>query len=308
MRILVTGASGFVGQHALPVLRAMYPHAELISCGSAAGMHALNLTDAAAIDRLVSNTQPDACLHLAAISAIGPARAEPDHAWRVNLSGTLHLARAILAHAPACRLVFASSSEIYGTSFRQGIALDEQGLLAPQNVYAATKAAADLALGAMAADGLRVLRVRAFNHTGPGQTPNFVVPAFARQIALIAAGRQEPVLRVGALDPRRDFLDVRDVVRGYALCLSPGLDLEPGSIVILASGRAVRIGDVLEDLLDMAGVKARIETNPALLRPSDIMLTLGCATRAQRHLGWTPEIAWADTLRDITDDWRMRIA
>ena len=133
--------------------------------------------------------RPDACIHLAAVTAVADARRDPDRAWHVNLHGTLNLARAVLADAPDCHLLFASSSEIYGRSFISGRALDETAVLAPMNSYAATKAATDLALGAMANDGLRVMRLRLFNHTGPGQTDAFVVPAFARQIARIASGQ-----------------------------------------------------------------------------------------------------------------------
>jgi nucleoside-diphosphate-sugar epimerase len=308
MKILVTGAGGFVGRHALPALRTAFPQAEIIGCGSAADLTPLDLTDPGAVERLVRDTRPNGCLHLAAISAIPDARAAPERAWQVNVAGTLALARALLAHAPSCRLVFASSSEIYGTSFRSGLALDEHAVPAPQNVYAATKAAADLALGAMVPEGLRVVRVRPFNHTGPGQTANFVVPAFARQIGMIAAGTQEAVLRVGNLEPRRDFLDVRDVVRAYALCLRPELDLPPGLVLNLASGHPVRIGDVLDDLLALAGVTARIETDPALVRPVDIMRAWGDAAQARKVLGWGPQIAWRDTLRDISKDWQQRLA
>ncbi len=185
----------------------------------------------------------------------------------MNLGGTLALARAILAHAPGCLLLFASSADGYGESFRGGEALDEGARLAPLNPYAATKAAADLALGAMVPEGLRVVRARPFNHTGPGQAPAFAVPAFARQAARIKAGLQPPVMQVGNLEPRRDFLDVRDVCAAYALCLARGEALPPGVILNLASGQARRIGDVLADVLREAGVKARVETSAARLRP-----------------------------------------
>ncbi len=179
-----------MGRHLLPVLRASFPGAELFS-------EHVDVADADAITAAMREVRPDACIHLAAVTAVADARRDPDRAWRVNLHGTLNLARALLAETPDCHLLFASSSEIYGRSFISGRALDETAVLAPMNSYAATKAATDLALGAMANDGLRVMRLRLFNHTGPGQTDAFVVPAFARQIARIAAGQQEPPLRVG---------------------------------------------------------------------------------------------------------------
>ena len=191
-RILVTGARGFVGRHLIARLRAEMPDAEAVEAG-------FDLTDPAAIEDAVRALRPEACVHLAAVAAIPAARQDPQRAWRVNLDGTLALARAVVAHAPGCVLVFASSADAYGDSFRGGRALDETAALAPRNTYAATKAAADLALGAMAAEGgLRVLRLRPFNHTGPGQSSAYVVAAFAEQVARIAAGHQAPVVRVGA--------------------------------------------------------------------------------------------------------------
>jgi GDP-4-dehydro-6-deoxy-D-mannose reductase len=223
----------------------------------------------------------------------------------VNLHGTLNVAEAIRDLAPSCRLVFISSADIYGASFRAGVALDEEALPAPLNTYGATKAAADLALGAMAAEGLGVLRLRPFNHTGPGQSADFVVPAFARQIARIEAGLAPPVLKVGALTPERDFLDVRDVARAYALALAR--DLPTGTVLNLAAGTPRRIGDVLEALLALAKVKVEVAEDPARLRPADIPRAIGDAARARALLGWEPVIPWAQTLADVLDDWRIQV-
>jgi GDP-4-dehydro-6-deoxy-D-mannose reductase len=307
VKILVTGAGGFVGGHLLPVLSAAFPAAELIGRGNAKGARPLELTDTASVDDAIRRTMPDACVHLAAVAAVGVARTDPDLAWRVNLGGTLAVARAILRHAPACRLVFASTADLYGASFRAGVALDETALPAPLNTYSATKAAADLALGAMAAEGLRVVRMRPFNHTGPGQSTAFVVPAFARQVMRIQAGLQPAVMRVGDLSPMRDFLDVRDVCAAYAACLRPEIELRCGQILNIASGRPVRIADVLQGLLDVAGVQARIETDTDLLRPTDIPVAIGNAEAAHRLLGWQPKIAWQTTLGDVIEDWRARV-
>jgi GDP-4-dehydro-6-deoxy-D-mannose reductase len=307
-RILVTGAAGFVGQHLLPVLRAGFPEAAVIASSAEAppGFRRLDVTEPDAVTAAIRDIRPDACVHLAAIAAPPEARRDPDLAWRVNLHGTLALARAIMAEAPECRLLLVSSAEVYGASARTGRPLDETALPAPANTYAATKAAADLAIGAQAAEGLRAVRLRPFNHTGPGQSAAYVVAAFARQVARIEAGLQPPVMRVGALEPRRDFLDVRDVCAAYAACLRAEA-LEPGLILNLASGTPRRIGDILHDLLALAGVEAAIETRDGLLRPSEIPVASGDAGRAATLLGWRPAIGWDATLRDVLDDWRRRV-
>jgi GDP-4-dehydro-6-deoxy-D-mannose reductase len=308
VKILVTGAAGFVGGHLLAELRRAYPAAELIACGSQGGSWQLDITDRDACDALITRTQPDGCVHLAAVAAIGDAKADPQRAWRVNLGGTLALADAIKTHAPNCRMVFASTSDLYGTSFKSGVALNEAALPAPLNIYSATKAAADLALGAMAAQGLRVIRVRPFNHTGAGQQPSYAVPAFARQLMRIKAGLQPAVVKVGDLGAYRDFLDVRDVCAAYAACLRPGLDFANGTIVNVASGVSRRIGDVLAALMAQADVTATIETAGLLLRASDIPLAAGDASAARALLGWRPKIAWEATLADVIEDWRQRVA
>ena len=298
--ILVTGSDGFVGGHLLARLATDFPDATLHAA-------AFDVTDVSAIDEAVARLRPDACIHLAAIAAIGEARDAPEHAWAVNLGGTLSLARALRRHVPDATLLYVSSADAYGSSFALGHPLDELAPLAPMNTYGATKAAADLALGAMAQDGLRVLRLRPFNHTGSGQSEAFVVAAFARQVARIAAGRQPPVLNVGTLDARRDFLDVRDVAAAYSLCLARADTLAPGTILNVASGEGRRIGDILDALLALPGVHATIEVEPARLRRAEIPLACGNAGLARTALGWAPAIPWETTLRDVLQDWRGRV-
>ena len=297
-RILVTGSGGFVGAHLMPALAHAYPDAAIVGATA-------DVTDREAVMGEIATAAPDAVIHLAAIAAIPAARQDPARAWHVNLHGTLHVASAVLAHAPGATLLFASTADLYGATFRSGVPIDETAMLAPLNTYAATKAAADLALGAMAAEGLRAIRMRPFNHTGPGQTDAFVVAAFAQQVARIAAGLQPPVLQVGDLSPLRDFLDVRDVCAAYAQVLAA--DLTPGAILNVASGQSRRIGDVLRDLLHAAGVTADIQTDPARLRPSDIPIAAGDAGRL-RALGWAPAVPWAQTVADTLAYWRHKIA
>ena len=298
-RVLVTGAGGFVGRHMMAALARAFPDAVLLSSG-------FDLLEPAVIAAGVRDAAPDVVVHLAAVSAVPAARQAPDLAWRVNLDGTRHLAGAVLAHAPACQLLFVSSADVYGRSFAAGVALDETALLAPMNDYAATKAAADLALGAMAADGLRVVRLRPFNHTGPGQSEQFVVASFARQLARIAAGLQAPVLQVGNIDSFRDFLDVRDVCAAYVACIVQRDDLAPGTILNIASGVPRRVSDVLAGLCELAGVRPEISSDATRVRPSEIRTACGDASRARDLLGWAPGIDWTRTLADVMTDWRVR--
>jgi len=298
--ILVTGASGFVGQHLMPALAAAFPDAVLAT-------PKMDVQDVAQVGDAVRAIKPEVCVHLAAVSAIGAARQAPDHAWKVNFHGTLNLAWALSQHAPTCQMVFVSSADAYGASFKAGHALDESAALAPLNVYGHTKAAADFVLAGMAAQGLRVVRLRPFNHTGAGQSADFVVPAFARQIARISAGLQAPVIEVGNLETWRDFLDVRDVCAAYVACIARRDELAPGTILNLASGEARRVGDLLNDLASLAGVELTVKVDASRVRETDIRLACGDASRAQALLDWKPAIPWAQTLQDILDDWRTRV-
>jgi GDP-4-dehydro-6-deoxy-D-mannose reductase len=296
-RILMTGSTGFVGRHLLPLLEASFPGAEIFA-------ERIDITNRDVVNQAVRALQPEACIHLAAISSVMAAKRDPETTWRVNLHGTLNIGQALLEHAPGCHLLFASSAEIYGGTFREGQPLNESALLAPINSYAATKAAADLALGSMAAEGLHVIRLRLFNHTGPGQSDAFVVPAFARQIARIEAGNQPPRLHVGALESRRDFLDVRDVGSAYVACLRVAQELLPGTVVNIASGVPRKIGDILDELMDIAGLHPEIIIDGPLLRSSEIVSASGDAARARQLLGWTPKTPWTQTLADVLADWR----
>jgi GDP-4-dehydro-6-deoxy-D-mannose reductase len=304
-RILITGASGFVGGHLIPQLTKTFPEAELALCRARKG--GLDMADAGGVRRVIEEARPDACVHLAAVSTLSAARSNPSRTWQVNLHGTLALADSILRVVPDCVLLYVSSAEVYGGSFRAGTMLDEHALLSPMNVYAATKAAADLALGALVTKGLRVVRLRPFNHTGPRQSLDFVIPAFARQVALIAAGRQSPRIRVGSLDTQRDFLDVRDVCSAYVSCLQLSDVLASGTIFNIASGFPRSIGDILSQLLNIAGISPILKTDASLVRPIELPITWGDPTNAHSALSWSPRIPWEQTLRDTLDDWQARV-
>lgn len=314
-RILITGANGFVGRHAIPALRARFPkawligatqHAEATSPGLDEAL-VMDLLDPMSVDAAITTTKPDAVLHLAAQAAVGESFTAPLMTWRVNLLGTLALAEAVLRERPSAFFLYVSSAEVYGLSFQTGQPLSEAALLAPANPYAASKAAADLAIGEMALRGLHAIRLRPFNQIGPGQAEAFVVAAFARQVARIEAGLQEPVIRTGALNRWRDMLDVRDVVAAYAEAIARAHSLDPGIVINLASGRPRCIGDILQTLIAGARTKMVTETDQGRLRPTDIEKTLGDSSRAAALLDWSPQIAWETSLHDVMEYWRNQI-
>ena len=237
-----------------------------------------------------------------------PREADPQNTWRIHVQGALNVAHAILDNAPDCWLIHVGSGLVYGESAKPGLPLDENTLLAPIDDYGVTKAAADLALGALSRRGLKCIRLRPFNHTGPGQTEAFVVPAFAMQIARIEAGLAPPVIRVGNLDAERDFLDVRDVAKAYALVALNSDDLAPNTIFNIASGIPRRIGDILDQLLAQSSVKIVTEQDAQRLRPSDLPRIVGDASRARTRLGWAPEHPFEETLAAVLNDCRARVA
>lgn len=311
-RILVTGASGFVGRHLLPALRDCFPAARLLGARHGAALEGwdeaveLPLGDSDALRVALSLLRPDGLVHLAALSSVGQSFQAPMAVWEVNLGHTLRLAEAVREAAPGCRCVFASTAEVYGLSFQAGLPLDEDAAMRPANPYAASKAAADLAVGEAALRGLRALRLRPFNHSGAGQAPAFVLPAFARQVARIEAGLQPPVMEVGALDRWRDMLDVRDVCRAYALALDRFDALPNGAAFNLATGHPRRVADMLEALRARSARPFDIRTSPVLLRPTDVASASGNPRAARDLLGWAPEFPIEATLETVLADWRGR--
>ena len=298
-RILVTGAGGFVGPWLVHALGAQaeilptYRDAADLKDGHGA---VLDLRDDAAIDALVQKFAPTAIVHLAGLSAVPQVKADPDLAWDVNVKATGRLGAAALRHAPKARFIFVSSGEVYGGAPATGAeAIDEAAPLSPRNLYAVTKAAADMLVGQMASEGLNAIRLRPFNHTGPGQTPNFVVPAFAKQIAEIEAGLREPVISVGNLQSQRDFCDVRDIARAYAE-LALGEGPLPCPVANLASGQLRSIASVLEDLLQLSTSSISILSTANLIRSSD-RLEFNISTRVPNSQRiFHPTIPWNTTI------------
>lgn len=311
MRILVTGAAGFVGGHLLRELDAAgartwagsldgLPPSE----GAPAGTEwvALDVTSDESLRAAVERARPDGVVHLAAQSSVGASFGDPAGTWEVNATGTLRLLQAV---SPSTRLLLVSSAEVYGAVPEEEQPIAEDRPLRPASPYAASKAAAEMAtVQAALAGGARAVVARSFNHTGPGQDARFALPSFAAQLAAIADGAAAPVLRVGNLEARRDFLDVRDVVRAYRVLLERG---EPGRAYNVCSGRAWSLCELVERLVALSGTETRVEVDPERVRPVDIPLLVGDAGRL-RALGWEPEIPLEKTLRDLLEHARARAA
>ncbi len=313
-RVLVTGAAGFVGQHALDAISAAGVEAILgvgrgaaASLPSGAGYREVDLLDRAGLDACLRDFQPSHVLHLAAQASVGQAAGAGAETWRSNVAGLLNLAEALLAEAPAATLLFASSSEVYGRAFLGDKPVTEESPPQPVGVYARTKRVGEEMLqDVLAGSEVRLILLRPFNHTGPGQDERFVVPAFARQIARIEAGRAPPRLAVGNLDARREFLDVRDVARAYVSVIEASETIAPGTILNVASGQPRTIASVLEDLTRLARVPFEVVVDPNRLRPSEIPVATGDTGRMHAATGWAPQVPWAETLANVLEDARAQ--
>jgi GDP-4-dehydro-6-deoxy-D-mannose reductase len=310
-RILVTGVGGFVGPWLVASLSERFPRARLVATRFRFGDKSseniqLDVRDAIAVDQAIAEFAPDGVVHLAAISQVQEAQQSARATFDVNLGGTMNIAEAMRRHVPRAQLIFVSSGDVYGASFLTAHApVDEHAAVDPMSFYAASKAAAELFIAQAGREGLGVIRLRPFNHIGPGQSDRFVVASFVAQIVNIERGRQDPLLRVGDLDAKRDFLDVRDVAAAYVEAMTSE-HLESGIILNIASGEARRVGDILESLLKKARVAIRTVADPARFRRVDIPITVGDARLARSLLGWAPKIPFEQTLADMLDARRAK--
>lgn len=315
-RVLVTGASGFVGRHVIEALASAGDHARLglgrdasTILPAGAEFRAIDLSDRKGLADCVRDFRPSHVLHLAAQASVGREFGAGLETWRTNIAGLLNLAEGLVAEAPESTLIFVSSSEVYGRSFLSGEPVTEDTPLEPVGTYARTKRVGEEMLAdVLAGSSIRLVVLRPFNHTGPGQDERFVVPAFAHQIARIEAGLTPPRVAVGNLDPRREFLDVRDVARAYAMVIAASHRIESGTILNIASGEPRRIGSVLDDLTRLAKVPFEVVVDPSRARPSEIGLASGDSSRIRAAIGWAPQIPWPDTLAAALDDARARVA
>jgi len=289
MRSFVTGGHGFVG----PWLRA---HLEAAGDEVVAPPEGWEITDPAQVAAAVTGAAPDAIYHLAAISNVVQSWQAPAHTFEVNALGTLHLLEAARDLSAPPRVLLVGSAEVYGKVRPEQVPITEDTPLRPVTPYAASKVAAEyLGMQAFLAHGLPVLCVRAFNHIGPTQAGGFVVSDLARRI--VDARRDgTKTLSVGNLSVRRDFTDVRDVVRAYRLLVERGA---PGEAYNVCSGRDVAIDELAHRLLDLSGADLTLETDPALVRAVDLPVLKGDPTKVIAATGWHPEIPLDDTLRDV---------
>jgi GDP-4-dehydro-6-deoxy-D-mannose reductase len=297
MRAFLTGGHGFVGRFLAAHLRSVGDSVEVAPLE-------VDVTDLPALRQAVVSAHPDAIYHLAAFTHVGDSWEQPEVALRVNALGTLNVAEAARACQVPPRVLVVGSAEVYGAVSPQQLPLGEEAPLRPVSPYAASKAAAELVgLQAHLGRGVPVIRVRPFNHVGPGQDPGFVVSGLAQRI--VKAERDgSRTIPVGNLSARRDFTDVRDVVRAYRLVVERGA---AGEVYNVCSGRDVAIESVARRLIELADADVELSFDQALFRPADVPALRGDPTRLRQVTGWRPEIALDDTLRAVIEHWRASL-
>ncbi len=317
MRVLITGITGFAGSHLADYL---------VRCGGIEihgidrwrsktenvdhlqgkiAMHDCDIRDASSVRSIMEKIRPDRIFHLAAQSFVPTSWSAPEETLTTNIVGQLHVFEAVRQLGINSRIQVAGSSEEYGLVPPEQLPIKETTLLCPLSPYAVSKVGQDL-LGFQyfMSYKMHIVRTRGFNHTGPRRGDVFAESDFARQIARIEKGLQEPVLRVGNLEAKRDFTDVRDMVEGYWLALEKGA---PGEVYNICSGLSFSIGEILERLLALSSAKIRITEDPARLRPSDVPYLVGDCSKFSEATGWRPRIPIETTLRDLLAHWRQRI-
>lgn len=314
MRVLITGATGFVGNHLASHLHTMRPDATLYGtkffATETSNEHItttfqIDLKDYERVRDLLVDCQPDYIYHLAAQAFVPRSFEAPWETLENNIRSQLNLIQACIELGIRPRMLIISSAEIYGAvdATRMPITIDTP--MRPTNPYSVSKVTQDmLGLQYYLSHQMPIMRARAFNHIGPGQNTRFVAPAFATQIAKIEVNQQEPFIYVGNIEAQRDFTDVRDIVRAYQLITEQG---QAGQAYNIASGKAYSIQYLLDTLLSYSDIEIEIRVDEARLRPVDVPVILGDYSQLNQDTGWKPTISFEGTLKDVLDDCRQRI-
>ncbi len=315
MQALITGIGGFAGSHLADYLLAETDW-QIVGCvlnecdtpdhlRGRVSCRVVDLCDPAAVQRMLEETAPGVIFHLAALAHVGASWRDPWPTLENNIRAQLNLLEGLVRLGVNPRVMIVSSNEVYGLVRPAELPVSEANPLRPNSPYAVSKIAQDmLGLTYYLSYQLPVVRVRPFNHLGPRQAPGFVAPDFARQIAEAEVGKRPPRIQVGNLEAKRDFTDVRDMVRAYYLAATRGA---PGEVYNIGSGQSHAIQELLDILLSYSQVEMAVERDPARLRPSDVPDARCDASKFRALTGWQPTIPLETTLRDVLDDWRARV-
>lgn len=318
-RVLITGITGFAGSHLADYLLAEQPgvavygtyrwRSRMDNLEHLDGrVHLLesDLRDYTSVHRALDQSRPDAIFHLAAQSFVPSSWTAPTETLTTNIAGQTNIFEAVRALGLDPVIQIACSSEQYGLVLPDEVPIKETNPLRPLSPYAVSKVGQDfLGYQYFQSYGMKVIRTRGFNHTGPRRGHVFVTSNFCSQVAAIEAGLQEPVIRVGNLDAIRDFTDVRDMVRAYWLAVTRG---RPGEVYNIATGEGISIRDLLAKILSCSKVEVRVEVDPARLRPSDVEILIGDSSKFRADTGWEPRIPFDQTVQDLLDYWRLQLA
>jgi len=319
MRALITGITGFAGSHLAEFLLAEHPDVEVFGTyrwrsrmenieqvRSKVKLLETDLRDYTSMYNALDRSRPDFVFHLAAQSFVPSSWSAPNETLTTNVSGQTNLFEAIRALKLDPVVQIACSSEEYGLVLPNEVPIKETNPLRPLSPYAVSKVAQDyLGYQYFQSYGLKAIRTRGFNHTGPRRGQVFVTSNFCSQVAAIELGMQEPVIRVGNLEAIRDFTDVRDMVRAYWLAVNHG---KPGEVYNIATGHGIHIRELLDRIIALASVKVAIEVDPDRLRPSDVEILIGDSSKFRADTGWEPRIPFEQTLGDLLDYWRRTLA
>jgi len=315
-KALITGITGFAGSHLAELLlkegyevygttRPRSKSDNIDEIKHQLKLHDADIMDSHSLYSVFVDVKPDYIFHLAAQSFVQTSWASPATTMEMNVVGSVHLFEAIRRAEIDPVTQIACSSEEYGLVHPDEIPIRETNPLRPQSPYAVSKVAMDyLGYQYFQSYQMKIIRTRGFNHTGPRRGEVFVTSNFARQIAEIEKGKKEPVIEVGNLDAKRDWTDVRDMVKAYLLAVKKGV---PGEVYNICSGKAIKVGDMLNMLLKMSKVKVKIKHDPARIRPSDVEILLGDNSKFIKATGWQPEIPFAKTMKDLLNYWRERV-